>query len=73
MKLYSICWTCKNARANICPWIGEGKKIWSRAKSAKRKLLKSKQKQGKEHYTVYAVEECQYFKPEDKRKTVVAL
>ena len=69
----SICWDCKNARAHLCAWIGRGEKIWSGAKSAKRKLLKSKQRPGKEHYTVYAVEECQYFKPEDKRKTVVAL
>jgi len=68
----SICWDCKNARSNICPWVGKGKKVWTRARSEKRKLLKYKQKREKEEYTVYLVEECKYFIPDEKRKVCVS-
>ena len=64
----SMCWDCANARAHICPWIGKGEKIWAIAKEEKRKLLKYKQKKGKSEYTVHIVEECQHYKPDEKRK-----
>lgn len=66
----SLCWDCKNARAHICPWIALGKQIWDRAQKAERSK-KIRHRNGTvidEEYTVYAVEECRHFKPEEKRK-----
>ena len=66
----SICWDCKNARAHICPWIGRREKIWDRGKKEKRS---SNTKKTKRSIDVYIVTECKHFKPEGKRKTVLAL
>lgn len=69
----SICWNCKNARANLCAWIGRGEKIWDRGKKEKRSLPKSCQTKNKKYTFVYIVQDCKYFKPEGKRKTILAL
>ena len=68
-----ICWDCKNARANLCAWIGRGEKIWDGGKKEKRSLTPSRQTKNKKYNFVYIVQDCKHFKPEGKRKTILSL
>lgn len=60
----SICWDCANARAHLCPWIAQGKKVWKRGTRYKRKSVAK----SKEYISVYIVHECQHFKPDEEQK-----
>lgn len=55
------CWDCKNAYAHKCPWIGQMKPVWDKAKKEKKKAQHTT-------YTVYSVQKCRHFEPEEKRQ-----
>lgn len=62
----SICWTCKNAYPLKCSWIGTKKRIWNKARKEKRySQLKDRA------FYIYAVEQCERYEPETKRKRCV--
>lgn len=56
----SWCWDCKNAYAHKCPWIGQMKPVWDKAKKEKKAQHTT--------YTVYSVQKCRHFEPEEKRQ-----
>lgn len=64
----SICWDCRNAYANICDWVAEGKKIWDEADKRERASNIGYRKGKKLTYTIYAVKRCKYFDPERGKK-----
>lgn len=64
----SICWTCANARAHLCPWIAKKKRIWSHGNAEKRSLPSSCQTKNKKYEMVYIVHKCPYFQPEGKKE-----
>lgn len=65
----SLCWYCQNGLANICPWIAQQKKVWSRAKEQKRINNTPYYNGKKPEYKIYIVIECPYFKLEEVRES----
>lgn len=53
----SICWNCKNGRADRCGWIDKKEKVWGRAI---RKRCGKKWKP----FDVWIVQECKCYKEE---------
>lgn len=58
----SICFDCKNARADRCEWVSDLKKVWTKAVQVKLESL-----HGPEEY-VWRVIECPNFEKEPERK-----
>ena len=56
-KITSICWSCKNARANRCAWVARKKQVWKRA--YERECRASDRVQG--CYKVWVVQKCAHF------------
>lgn len=50
----SICWECRNARADRCAWIGRKKRVWKRAT----------EKRCRQDQDIWIVQECNLFDPE---------
>ena len=55
----SICWNCKNARADRCKWVDKKEQVWERAVEEKRSWLTC------DDETVYIVQECKHYDPEN--------
>jgi DNA-directed RNA polymerase specialized sigma24 family protein len=54
----SICWSCKNARADRCAWISRKKRVWKRAEEKKCCHTQS----------VWAVQICKHYEPESSER-----
>ncbi len=54
----SICWNCKNARADRCAWIDKKEQVWERAV----------EKKCAQDIDVWIVQECKSYKPESAYK-----
>ncbi|MGI6078289.1 MAG: HTH domain-containing protein [Fastidiosipilaceae bacterium] len=54
----SICWNCKNGRADRCKWISQKKQVWERAEEKKCCHTQS----------VWTVQKCKHYKPERQQK-----
>lgn len=62
----SICWNCRNARADRCAWIANKKEVWESACKEKRGI-------NWELSEVWTVQECNHFHLDEKlidRRTV---
>ena len=56
----SICWNCKNARANRCAWVARKKQVWKRAHERACALERERG-----HYAIWTVQECEHYDPEN--------
>lgn len=56
-KLESLCFQCARATADACPWIGEKKKIWTKAIESKHMADNVRNRE----ITIYKVTDCVHF------------
>jgi len=64
----SLCWECRNGYAKMCPWIGEGKQVWDKAKKEIRKNHAPRCRH--KEYETFIVKKCKYFTLEEERKAI---
>ena len=58
----SICWNCKNGRADRCKWISQKKQVWERAY---KRVCTLERERGQ--YAIWTVQECEHYIPENPR------
>ncbi len=55
----SICWSCRNARADRCAWANKLSKVWEKAD------VQFKKESSGRRYKVYVVRECKKYEPDE--------